>query len=102
LIVLIANAHPYLDLENLSSSLALEGVPNLAIRATLRLPHQKAPPLRVRTFQKPDYLLQSDVSDAINVFDRSALLELRRAAHLQSILRPASRDQIRYRAVRQR
>lgn len=36
------------------------------------------------------------------MFDRSALLELRRAARLQSVLRPASRDQIRWRAVRQR
>ncbi len=32
LIVLIANAHPLLGLANLTSSLALEGVPNLAIR----------------------------------------------------------------------
>jgi hypothetical protein len=40
--------------------------------------------------------------DAIDVFDRSALLELRRAARLQPVLRPASRDMIRYRAVRQR
>jgi len=36
------------------------------------------------------------------VFDRIALSELRRAAHLRPILRPASRDQIRDRAVRQR
>jgi hypothetical protein len=42
------------------------------------------------------------INNAIDVFDRLALLELRRAAHLQSILRPASRDVIRYRAVRQR
>lgn len=42
------------------------------------------------------------IHDAIDVFDRSALLELRRAARLQSVLRPASRDQIRWRAVRQR
>lgn len=47
-------------------------------------------------------LQPNQTNDAIDVFDRSALLELRRAAHLQSILRPASRDQIRYRAVRQR
>ena len=40
--------------------------------------------------------------DAIDVFDRIALSELRRAAHLRPILRPASRDQIRDRAVRQR
>jgi hypothetical protein len=39
------------------------------------------------------YLLQPLLSnDAIDVFDRSALLELRRAARLQSVLRPASRD----------
>ena len=49
------------------------------------------------------YLLQpSQSNNAINVFDRSALLELRRAARLQPVLRPASRDWIRYRAVRQR
>ena len=42
------------------------------------------------------------VHDAIDVFDRPALLELRRAARLQPVLRPASRDQIRCRAVRQR
>lgn len=55
------------------------------------------------TSNRPGYLLQPNLlNNAINVFDRSALLELRRAAHLQSVLRPASRDQIRYRAVRQR
>ena len=36
------------------------------------------------------------------MFNRSALLELRRAARLQPVIRPASRDQIRCRAVRQR
>ena len=36
------------------------------------------------------------------MFNRSALSELRRAAHLQPVIRPASRDQIRCRAVRQR
>lgn len=41
---------------------------------------------------KPGYLLQPGRHDAIDVFDRPALSELRRAAHLQSILRPASRD----------
>ena len=50
---------------------------------------------------KPGYLLQPSRHDAIDVFDRPALSELRRAAHLQSILRPASRDQIRGCAVRQ-
>jgi hypothetical protein len=54
LIVLIANAHLLLDLEFLSFSLALKGVPNLAIRPapTLRLPFT--------TTVNPD---------AINVFD---------------------------------
>ena len=52
--------------------------------------------------QRSGYLLQPDHSDAIDVFDRIALSELRRAAHLRPILRPASRDQIRDRAVRQR
>ena len=36
------------------------------------------------------------------MFNRSALSELRRAARLQPVIRPASRDQIRCRAVRQR
>ena len=51
---------------------------------------------------KPGYLLQPGISDAIDVFDLVALLELRRAARLCQVLRPASRDLIRYRAVRQR
>jgi hypothetical protein len=41
LIVLIANAHHLLDLEFLSSSLALRGVPNLTIRASLHLPQAR-------------------------------------------------------------
>ena len=97
LIVLIANAHPYLDLEFLSFSLALKGVPNLTIRTTLRLPR---PNPKTNDASLPFTTTLSN--DAINVFDRSALLELRRAARLQSVLRPASRDMIRYRAVRQR
>ncbi|TAV55756.1 hypothetical protein ELI29_23130 [Rhizobium leguminosarum] len=57
----------------------------------------------IRNGNRPGYLLQpSQSNNAINVFDRSALLELRRAARLQPVLRPASRDWIRYRAVRQR
>ncbi|MGG7582284.1 hypothetical protein, partial [Rhizobium sp. Nf11,1] len=42
------------------------------------------------------------IFDAIDVFDLITLLELRRAARLCQVLRPASRDLIRYRAVRQR
>ena len=38
------------------------------------------------------YLLQPSQSDAIDVFDRPALLEPRRAVRLQPVLRPASRD----------
>jgi hypothetical protein len=78
LIVLIANAHHLLDLADLTFSLALEGVPNLTIRTS-----------RICQTQKSGYLLQPDpFDDTIDVFDRSALLELRRAARLQSILRP--------------
>jgi hypothetical protein len=36
--------------------------------------------------QQSGYLLQPDHSDAIDVFDKTALLELRRAVHLQSHL----------------
>ena len=43
LIVLIANAHHLFDSANLSSSLALEGVPNLTIRANLSSPFQSVP-----------------------------------------------------------
>lgn len=55
--------------------------------------------LAIRT-SKSGYLLQPDHSDAIDVFDKSALLELRRAAHLQLVfktsfsrLNPGSRGQ---------
>jgi hypothetical protein len=66
-----------------SFSLALKAVPNRSYGQTLSLPHQLC----------NSYLLQPLLSnDAIDVFDRSALLELRRAARLQSVLRPASRD----------
>ena len=60
------------------------GVPNLAIRTILRLPCGQ--------LQQSGYLLQPDHSDAIDVFDLIALLELRRAARLHQVLRPASRD----------
>lgn len=68
------------------------GVPNLAIRTTLRLPSNQ--------LQQSGYLLQPDHSDAIDVFDPVTLLELRRAAHLCQIfktsfsrLNPGSRGQ---------
>ena len=50
--------------------------------------------------QQSGYLLQPDHSDAIDVFDKSASMELRRAAHLQLVfktsfsrLNPGSRGQ---------
>ena len=54
-----------------------------------------------RTTNRPGYLLQpSQINDAIDVFDKSALLELRRAAHFTachktsfSRLNPGSRGQ---------
>ncbi|QFY62451.1 hypothetical protein FZ934_24500 (plasmid) [Rhizobium grahamii] len=53
------------------------------IRTNLSLPYQLF----------SGYLLQPPFSnDAIDVFDRITLLELRRAALLCPILRPASRD----------
>ena len=56
-----------------------------------------------RNSNRPGYLLQpSQSNNAIDVFDLITLLELRRAARLCQVLRPASRDLIRYRAVRQR
>ena len=58
-------------MEFLSFSLSLKGVPNLTIRSA----------------QQPGYLLQPGRSDAIDVFDKSALLELRRAAHLQLVFK---------------
>jgi len=53
LIVLIANAHPYLDPANLSSSLALEGVLYLAIRTTLRSPECQTPKTRLPFTTEP-------------------------------------------------
>ncbi len=46
LIVLIANAHPYLGSANLSSSLALRGVLNLAIRASCTCRTRRPVPLQ--------------------------------------------------------
>ena len=80
LIVLIANAHHLLDLEFLSSSLALGGVPNLTIRTS-----------RICQTQRPGYLLQPGRHDAIDVFDMSFIAGT--PVHREVIsLRPASRD----------
>jgi hypothetical protein len=95
LIVLIANAHHLLGLEVLVLFACAQRGSKPAIRQSCDC--------RICQTQRSGYLLQPDPFDnTIDVFDRSALLELRRAARLQSILRPASRDWIRYRAVRQR
>lgn len=90
LIVLIANAHHLLDLEFHPPRLRSKG---------FQIDYPDKP-----EFAEPedDYLLQPTIHDAIDVFDLITLLELRRAARLCQVLRPASRDMIRYRAVRQR
>jgi hypothetical protein len=102
LIVLIANAHPYLGLEDLSSSLALKGVPNLTRQTNQSLSNQSVPRLLSQTkHQRPGYLLQPSQSDTINVFDMILIASTPVQREVISI-RPASRDQIQYRAVRQR
>ena len=93
LIVLIANAHPYWIWNTCPPRLKLEGVPNLTIRATLRLPNQSVPKL--------DYLLQSSISDAIDVFGMVHVISAHAERAPGHTLRPASRDQIRGCAVRQ-
>lgn len=62
LIVLIANAHPYWIWNSLSSSPALRGVPNLTIRATLRLPNHQ--------FQSPDtfYIRASQMPSTCSIW----------------------------------
>jgi hypothetical protein len=92
LIVLIANAHHLLGF----------GIPILLACARRGAKSDYPDTLQCAEPSRRDYLLQSRFNNAIDVFDRSALLELRRAARLQPVLRPASRDLIRYRAVRQR
>ena len=82
LIILIANAHHYLDLANLSFSLSLKRVPNLTIR-TLAYPDRP---------KKNNYLLQLFLShDAINVFDK-VCIERTPVQFTALSLRPASRD----------
>ena len=76
-IVLIANAHHLLDPVSLSLTLALEG----ATRSTIRTNFKFAGPEEGLPFTTPPS------HDAIDVFDRSALLELRRAAHLRPIIK---------------
>ena len=92
LIVLIVYAHHLLDLEFLSFSLALEGVPNLTIRTS-----------RICQTQRPDYLLQSDQIMMPSTCSTDLLYWSHAERPTCSLsLRPASRDQIRYRAVRRR
>ena len=103
LIVLIADAHPYLDLEFLSFSLALKGVPNLTIQANLSLPTQPVPrhlhdknTKNPVTFYNRAYQMPSTCSIWTLYWNYAEQFTGARS------LRPASRDQIRYRAVRQR
>ncbi len=86
LIVLIANAHPYWIWQTLPSRLRSKEVPNLTRRSD----------------PKRDYLLQSRQSDAIDVFGMVHSLSAHAERAPGHTLRPASRDLIRYRAVRQR
>jgi len=103
LIVLIANAHHLFGF----------GIPVLFAKAQrgaksdhpgkpefAAMDHVRLTIMRTRTDTVTFY--NRAHNDAIDVFNRSALSELRRAARLQPVIRPASRDQIRYRAVRQR
>ena len=92
LIVLIVYAHHLLDLEFLSFSLALEGVPNLTIRTS-----------RIEQTQRPGYLLQPDHFMTPSTCSMDLLYWSHAERPTCSLsLRPASRDQIRYRAVRRR
>jgi hypothetical protein len=78
----------------LSFSLALEGVPNLTIRTTSQLPsRQTNNPVTFynRTIQMPS-----------TCSTRSLYWSYAEQLACDLILRPASRDQIRWRAVRQR
>lgn len=91
LIVLIANAHHLLGLEFLSFSLALKGVPNLTIRTSRICQTQK--PI---TFYNWFVMMPSTCSIWSLYWNYAEQFTCARS------LRPASRDQIRYRAVRQR
>ena len=93
-IVLIANAHHLLDLVSSSLSLALEGRPNLAIRTNLNLPNPDPEPWLPFTTRA--------IHDAIDVFDPVPQKDVTPSDIRAGSLRPASRDQIRDRAVRQR
>jgi len=78
--------------QTLSSSLALRGVPNPAIRTTLRLPLMGCASLTIKDEQTNGLPFTTHpLNDAIDVFD---LIPIRRhAGALQGqVLRPASRD----------
>ena len=92
--VLIVYAHLYLDLEFLSSSLTLEGVPNLAIRTNLHLPHQQARTIKYEPAKTPVTFYNQVVLDDIDVSIQSSYEGT--PVHFEAVsLRPASRDIIR-------
>jgi hypothetical protein len=79
LIVLIANAHRLFGSANPTSSLALEGVPNLTIRTHRSVP-QISPGDRSPEGQTdPDYLLQSRPQTTPSTCSMRHPLETRRA-----------------------
>ena len=100
--VLIANAHhSCFVLANPTSSLALKGVPKPTMRAHLHMPHPISRPSLTICERQMRLPFTTASNDAIDVFDRSDF-GVTPSNSLQPVIRPASRDQIRYRAVRQR
>ncbi|KMS94169.1 hypothetical protein BVRB_024110, partial [Beta vulgaris subsp. vulgaris] len=100
--VLIANAHhSCFVLANPTSSLALKGVPKPTMRAHLHMPHPISRPSLTICERQMRLPFTTTSNDAIDVFDRSDF-GVTPSNSLQPVIRPASRDQIRYRAVRQR
>ena len=91
LIVLIANAHHLLDLA--------EPCPSRLRSKGCQIDYPDKPEFAELAQRLP--FTTAAYPDAINVFDLDALLEPRRAVRLHQILRPASRDKIRWCAVRQ-
>ena len=91
-IVLIANAHHLLDLVSLPLSLALKGATKSIIRTNLSLPNQRKGYL----LQPRHLMMPSTCSTSLLYWGHAE----RPACSL--VLRPASRDQIRVRAVSKR
>ena len=107
LIVLIANAHRLFDLDIHPPRLRLKAVPNLTSRtpwfSVSANVKSGSPSFEEQPSQTSRcYLLQQRfIDNTINVFDMIFIAST--PVHREVIsIRPASRDQIQYRAVRQR